>query len=120
MPNKIVLGLIVLAALVHGIFPDTVPQNILPLALVILGIVAAVMAGDDDPTAALVIAIAAAAAANLGGGSGEDVGVLNNVHAIGGHLDRILDALVIALLSGAAAVVGMGIYNQLTAPDDSE
>jgi hypothetical protein len=112
MPNKIVLGLIVLAALVHGIVPDAVPQDILPLALVILGIVAAVLAGDEHPTAALVVAIAAAAA------GGADV--LGNVHAIGGFLDGILDALVIALLSGAAAVVGMGIYNQLTASDDSE
>ena len=112
MPNKILLGLIVLAALVHGLAPDAVPQNILPLALVILGIVAAVMAGDEHPTAALVVAIAAATAGNAD--------VLNNVHAIGGYLDGILDALVIALLSGAAAVVGMGLYNQLTASDDSE
>ena len=112
MPNKIVLGLIVLAALVHGLAGDNVPQGILPLALVVLGIVAAVMAGDDHPTAALVGAIAAAAA------GGADV--LNNVQYIGEYLDGILDALVIALLSGAAATVGMGIYNQLTASDDSE
>lgn len=112
MPNKILLGLIVLAALVHGLAPDAVPQNILPLALVILGIVAAVMAGDEHPTAALVVAIAAATAGNAD--------VLSNVHAIGGYLDGILDALVIALLSGAAAVVALGIYNQLTASDESE
>ena len=112
MPNKIVLGLIVLAALVEGLAPGAVPQNILPLALVILGVVAAVMAGDEHPTAALVVAIAAATA----GGAN----VLDNVHVIGPYLDNILDALVIALLSGAAAVVGMGIYNQLTASDDSE
>ena len=112
MPNKIVLGLIVLAALVHGLVGDAVPQGILPLALVVLGIVGAVMAGDDHPTAALVVAIAAAAAGNAD--------VLNNVYVIGAYLDSILDALVIALLSGAAATVGMGIYNQLTASDDSE
>ncbi len=112
MPNKIVLGLIVLAALVEGLAPGAVPENILPLALVVLGIVAAVMNDDGHPTAALVAAIAAAAA---GGGD-----VLNHVHVIGGYLDGILDALVIALLSGAAASVGMGIYNQLTASDDSE
>ncbi|MCY3819996.1 MAG: hypothetical protein OXH52_11630 [Gammaproteobacteria bacterium] len=112
MPNKIVLGLIVLAALVEGLAPGAVPENILPLALVVLGIVAAVMNDDGHPTAALVAAIAAAAA---GGGD-----VLDNVHVIGGYLDGILDALVIALLSGAAASVGMGIYNQLTASDDSE
>lgn len=119
MPNKIVLGLIVLAALVHGLAPNVIPANILPLALVILGIVAAVMAGDEDPTAALVVAIAATVAATMGG-TAEHAGVLNHVHEIGKYLDGILDALVIALLSGAAAVVGMGIYNQLTAPDDSE
>ena len=112
MPNKIVLGLIVLAALVEGLAPGAVPQNILPLALVVLGIVGAAMAGDDHPTAALVVAIAAATA------GGADV--LDNVHVIGEYLDNILDALVIALLSGAAATVGMGIYNQLTASDDSE
>ena len=115
MPNKIVLGLIVLAALIEGLAPGVVPQNILPLALVILGIAAAVLGGDEHPTAALVVAIAAATAATAGDG-----GVLNNIHVIGEYLDRILDALVIALLSGAAAVVGMGIYNQLTASDDSE
>ena len=112
MPNKILLGLIVLAALVHGLAPGAVPQNLLPLALVILGVVAAVMADDAHPTAALVVAIAAATAGNAD--------VLGHVHAIGGYLDGILDALVIALLSGAAAVVVMGIYNQLTASDDSE
>ncbi len=112
MPNKIVLGLIVLAALVEGLAPGAVPENILPLALVVLGIVGAVMAGDDHPTAALVVAVAAAAA------GGADV--LDNVHYIGQYLDNILDGLVIALLSGAAATVGMGIYNQLTASDDSE
>ena len=112
MPNKILLGLIVLAALIEGLAPGVVPQNILPLALVVLGIVAAVMSDDGHPTAALVAAIAAATA------GGADV--LNHVHVIGGYLDGILDALVIALLSGAAASVGMGIYNSLTASDDSE
>ena len=112
MPNKILLGLIVLAALIEGLAPGAVPQNILPLALVVLGIVAAAMAGDDHPTAALVAAIAAAAAGQAD--------VLNHVHVIGEYLDGILDALVIALLSGAAASVGMGIYNSLTASDDSE
>ncbi len=112
MPNKIVLGLIVLAAVIHGLAPGAIPGDILPLALVILGIAAAVMAADEHPTAALVVAIAAATA------GGADV--LDNVHYIGMHLDNILDGLVIALLSGAAAVVGMGIYNQLTASDDSE
>ena len=112
MPNKIVLGLIVVAAVIHGLAPNAVPMNILPLALVVLGILGAVLAGDEHPTAALVVAIAAATA------GGADV--LNNVHEIGQYLDAILDGLVIALLSGAAAVVGMGIYNQLTASDDSE
>ena len=115
MPNKIVLGLIVVAAVIHGLAPDLVPMGILPLALVILGIVAAVMAGDEHPTAALVVAIAAFAASTAGDG-----GVLNNIQEVGKYLDGILDGLVIALLSGAAAVVGMGIYNQLTASDDSE
>ncbi len=113
MPNKILLGLIVLAAIIEGIFPGVVPENILPLALVVLGIVAAVLGDDSEhPTAVLVVAIAAAAA------SGADV--LNNVHVIGAYLDRILDALVIALLSGVVAVVAMRIWNQLTASDDSE
>ncbi|MDE0450769.1 MAG: hypothetical protein OXI90_03255 [Gammaproteobacteria bacterium] len=112
MPNKIVLGLIVLAALVQGLAGDQMPAGILPLALVVLGIVAAVMNDDGHPTAALVAAVAAAMA-----GNGD---VLDNVQYIGGYLDGILDALVIALLSGAAASVGMGIYNQLTASDDSE
>lgn len=112
MPNKVLLGLIVLAALIEGLAPGVVPQNILPLALVVLGIVAAVMSDDGHPTAALVAAIAAATA------GGADV--LNNIHYIGEYLDGILDALVIALLSGAAASVGMGIYNSLTASDDSE
>lgn len=115
MPNKIVLGLIVLAALVQGLAGDNLPAGILPLALVVLGIAAAVMNDDGHPTAAMVAAIAAFVASTAGDG-----GVLNNVMAIGGYLDGILDALVIALLSGAAASVGMGIYNQLTASDDSE
>ncbi len=112
MPHKILLGLIVLAALIEGLAPGAVPQNILPLALVILGIVVAIRRGDAEPTPALVVAIAAAVA-------GEQ-DVLNNIHVIGGYLDGILDAFVVAALSGAATIVGMGIYNQLTASDDSE
>ncbi len=106
MATKVIVGLAVLAALVEGLAPGIVPNALLPLALVILGLAYAYMVIDaEDATAYLVVAVAAAAAA------GADV--LGNVHVIGGYLDAILDQLVVALLSGVVTVVVVRTINRL-------
>lgn len=106
MATKVIVGLAVLAALVEGLAPGIVPNALLPLALVILGLAYAYLAIDaEDATASLVVAVAAAAAA------GADV--LNHIQVIGGYLDAILDQLVVALLSGVVTVVVMRTINRL-------
>ena len=106
MATKVIVGLAVLAALVEGLAPGIVPNALLPLALVILGLAYAYMAIDaEDATAYLVVAVAAAAAASAD--------VLGNVQVIGGYLDAILDQLVVALLSGVVTVVVVRTINRL-------
>ena len=52
--TRIVVGLILLAAIVEGVAPGAVPMDLLPLALVILGLVYGWTAVDsDDPGAYL-------------------------------------------------------------------
>ena len=66
--TRIVVGLILLAAIIEGLAPGAVPSDLLPLALVILGLVYGWTAIDaEDPTTYLAVTIAAGIAA---GGAG--------------------------------------------------
>ena len=103
---RIIVALVVLVAIVQGLSADLVPEGILPLALVVLGLVYAAIAIDaEDATAYLVVALA------VGAASGADV--LNNIHAIGGHLDAIVDQVSTALYAGVITVLVKRTLNRL-------
>ena len=106
MTNRIIVGLIVLAAIVEGLAPGAVPSDLLPLALVVLGLVYAGMAVDpDDATAYLVVALA------VGGAASTDV--LSNIQMIGSQVDAILDQASIALYGGVVTVFILRTVNHL-------
>ena len=80
--------------------------GILALALVVLGIVYAVTEIDaEDATGPLAVVIASGAAVNAE--------VLNNIPAIGMHLNAILGEVVVALYAGAATILVVRIINRL-------
>ena len=111
--TRIVLGLILLAAIVEGLAPGAVPANLLPLALVVLGLVFGWTAIDaDDPNVYLLITLAVAAAATMPDAGGED-GVLRLIPAVGGHLDAILDQALNALLGGALSLFAQRVIGHL-------
>ena len=98
MALRIIVALIVLVAIVQGLAADLVPGGILPLALVVLGLLYAIVAIDaEDATAYLVVAIAVGAAA------GADV--LSNIPGIGESLDAIVDPIATALYAGVIAIL---------------
>ena len=104
--TRIVVGLILLAAIIEGLAPGAVPMDLLPLALVVLGLVYGWTAVDaDDPGTYLIVTLAVAAAATMpGGGAGDGNGVLGLIPAVGGYLDAILDQGASALLAGVVSV----------------
>ena len=80
--------------------------GILALALVVLGIVYAITEVDaEDATGELAVVIASGAAVGSG--------ALDNIPAIGGHLNAILGQIVVALYAGAATVLVVRIINRL-------
>ena len=106
MATRIIVGLAALASVIEGLAPGAVPQNLLPLALVILGLIYGVMAVDaEDATGflAVVIAVGAAAGAN----------VLGNIPMIGGYLDAILDQQAVALYGAVGAILAIRIWNRV-------
>ncbi len=110
MATRIIVGLAVIAAIVHGLGPDLVPNNILPLALVLLGLVYGVMCLDsEDATGYLALAIAVAAAS--------ETNVLNHIHYIGSYLDAIVDGIGMALLGGVVAVLALRTWNRIMPSD---
>lgn len=112
--TRIVIGLIILAAIIEGLAPGAVPSDMLPLALVILGLVYGWTAVDaEDPIAYLVVTIAVGLAAlepDMGGG---DDGVLQLIPAVGGHLDAIVDQVTTALYAGVISVLVARTVNRL-------
>ena len=55
MVSRIIVGLVIVLAIVQGLLPDAIPGGLVPLALVILGLLYAVVAVDaEDATAYLV------------------------------------------------------------------
>ena len=111
MLTRIIVGLAALAAIVEGVAPGVVPQNILPALLVILGLIYGAMAVDaEDATDFLVLTLAVGGAAYAN--------ALGSIHVIGGYLDGILDAQALALWGAVASILVIRIWNRL-AGDDS-
>ena len=115
--TRIVVGLIALVAIIEGLAPGAVPSDLLPLALVILGLIYGWTAVDaEDPTAFLAVAIAAGMATSMPeveGSGGDGTGVLHLIPAIGSYLDGIVDQLVTALYGGVISVVVARAVNRL-------
>ena len=112
MATRIVVGLVVIAAVVQGLWPGVVPENILPLALVVLGLVYGVVGLDaEDSTGYLALAIAVGAASSAD--------VLGHIHVVGSYLDAIVDQISIALLGGVVAVLAIRTWNRVM-PSDGE
>lgn len=110
MATKVLLVLALIAAIVEGLWSGMIPQNLLPLALVVIGLIYAGMSVDPDDAGAYLIAVIA-----FGAASGSNV--LGHIHVIGGFLDAIMDQLVIAAYAGVFSVVALRIWNTLTASD---
>ena len=111
MVVRIIVALIVILAILQGLV-DAVPENIVSIALVILGLVYGGMALDaEDATSFLVVAIAVGAAA------GADV--LSNIPGIlGESLDAIVDPITIALYAGVITVFAKRAWNRISASGD--
>ncbi len=111
MGIRIIVGLIVILAIIQGLAADAIPENIVSIALVILGLVYGWMAVDaEDATAYLVVALAVGAAAG--------VDVLSHIQVIGEHLDAIVDLITIALYAGVITVFAKRVINRLTGSSD--
>ena len=105
--TRIVVGLIILAAIIEGVAAGAVPM--LPLLLVVLGLVYGWTAVDaEDPTAFLAVAIAVGLAA-------ETAEVLQLIPAVGGYLDGIVDQVSTALYAGVISVLVARTVNRLKA-----
>lgn len=110
MATKVLLVLALVAAVVEGIWSGAVPQNLLPLALVVIGLIYAGMNVDPGDAGAYLIGVIA-----FGAAAASDV--LGHIHVIGGFLDAIIDQLVIAAYAGVFSVLALDIWNRLTASD---
>ena len=98
MAGRTIVILVAILAIVQGLLPDAIPGGLVPLALVILGLLYAIVAIDaEDATAYLVVAIAVGAAA------GADV--LGNIPAVGESLDAIVDPISTALYASVIAIL---------------
>ena len=107
MATRVIYGLAILAAVIEGVLPGTVPGGLLPLAMVALGVAYAVMNIDAaNPQAFLTTALVVAAA------GGADV--LSNVPAVGDSLDAIVDQVAVVYLSGGAGVLGVRAWNLIS------
>lgn len=109
MVKKLAVGLIVLAALIEGIAPGMVlpDYDILPLALVLLGLAYAAVAIDpEDATDYLAVVIAVYVT--------DETDVLYIIPSIGMQLDGIIDNIGLALYAGVVVVVARRAINRLT------
>ena len=110
MATRIIVGLAVIAAVVQGLWPDLVPQDILPLALVVLGLAYGAVALDaEDATGYLVLALA------VGAASGTNV--LGHIHEVGTYLDAIVDQISVALYAAVITVLAIRTWNRLMPSD---
>ena len=107
MASRNIIVLVIILAIVQALAPDAIPGGLVPLALVILGLLYAIVAVDaEDATAYLVVAIAVGAAA------GADV--LSNIPGIGESLDAIVDPISTALYAGVITILVQKIINHFT------
>lgn len=105
--TRIVVGLILLAAIIEGLAPGAVPSDLLPLAIVVLGLVYGWTAVDaEDPVAFLAVTIAVGLAA-------ESAEVLQVIPAVGGYLDSIVDQVSMALYAGVISILVARTVNRL-------
>ena len=104
--TRVLVGLISLAAIIEGLAPGVVPENLLPLALVVLGLVYGAMVVDAEKATHFLVATLA-----VGAAAGADV--LGNIHVIGGYLDGIIDQMAIALYGAVASILVVGTWNRL-------
>ena len=113
MVIRIIVGLIVILAIIQGLAADAIPEGILPIVMVVLGLVYGWMAVDaEDATSFLVVALAVGAAAG--------VDVLSNIPGIVGEsLDAIVDPITIALYAGVITVFAKRVINRLTGGGES-
>ena len=111
MATRIIVGLAVIAAVVEGLWAGVVPNEILPLALVVLGLAHGATGVDaEDATGYLAVAIAVGMAASSD--------VLGHIHVVGGYLDAIVDQLSVALLAGVVTVLVLRTWNRIMPSDD--
>ena len=109
MGIRIIVALIVILAIIQGLAAGAIPEGIVSIALVVLGLVYGGMALDaEDATAFLVVALAVGAAA------GADV--LSNIQVIGAKLDAIVDPISTALYAGVITVFAKRALNRLKGP----
>ena len=102
--TRIIVGLITLAALVEGLAPGAVPSDLLPLAIVILGLAYGWTAVDaEDPVGYLAVAIAVGAAA----------GVLSAIPMVGAYLDAIVSQVSNGLFAGVISILVARTVNRL-------
>lgn len=115
--TRIVVGLITLCAIIEGLAPGAVPSDLMPLALVVLGLVYGWTAIDaEDPVAYLAVTIAAGMATSMpevSGSGGDSTGVLHLIPAVGSYLDSIVDQVVTALYAGVISVLVARSMNRL-------
>ena len=108
MANRVIVALMALAAVVEGLMPGTVPQDILPMALVILGLVWGWMGVDaEEATAYLAVAVGVGLAAQSD--------ALVNLPVVGEALDAILGQASVALYSAVATIMAVRIWNRVKA-----
>jgi len=111
MATRIIVVLVVIAAIVQGLAPDLVPLSILPIALVVLGLAYGFLGLDaEDATAYLVLAIA------VGAASGADV--LGHIPEIGSYLDAIVDQIAVALYGAVITVLVIRTWNRIMPSDE--
>ena len=102
--NRIIVGLIIIAALVEGIVEGAVPSNALPILIVILGLAYGWLAVDaEDPVGYLAVAIAVGAAA----------GVLSTIPMVGETLDDIVAQVSNGLYAGVISILVARTVNRL-------
>ena len=114
--TRIIVGLVLLCAIVEGLAPGAVPSNLLPLALVVLGLVYGWTVIDaEDPVAFLAVTIAVAVAAGMpeGGAGGDNNGVMQIIPEIGAHLDGIVDQVSTALNAAVVSILVARCMNRL-------
>ena len=109
MEKRIVVGLVVLAAVVGGLAGAVIPADIIPTALVVLGLWYGWRFIDaEDATDYLAVAIAVGAAAH-----GDVLQAAGLAGPVAVYLDSILDQMATALLSGVVSVLVARAINRL-------